>query len=67
MELNRRWLSHFSREIAEMIDFRNAERLFAREISRDLTGHRQDIRGPGHDDFRHGSNLALNPENPGRN
>ncbi len=35
---NREWLSHFPREVAEQIAFRNAERLFKRKISMDLIG-----------------------------
>ncbi|MGI9409527.1 MAG: amidohydrolase family protein, partial [Hyphomicrobiaceae bacterium] len=38
--LNRRWLSHFPRTIAEQIAFRNGERLFKRKVSRDLLGQR---------------------------
>jgi len=37
---NRRWLSHFSRPIAEKIAFRNAERLFGRSVSTELIGKR---------------------------
>ena len=38
--LNRRWLSHFPRDIAEQIAFRNGERLFKRKVSRDLLGQK---------------------------
>ncbi len=37
---NRRWLSRFSRPIAEKIAFRNAERLFGRKVDRALIGQR---------------------------
>jgi len=37
---NRRWLAKLPREIAEKIAYRNAERLFKREISTDLIGTR---------------------------
>lgn len=38
--LNRRWLSHFPRRIAEMVAYKNAERLFGRKVSADLIGQR---------------------------
>lgn len=37
---NRQWLSRFPKRIAEMIAFRNAERLFNRRVSSDLIGKR---------------------------
>lgn len=37
---NRRWLSYLPREVAEKIAYRNAERLFGREISMDQIGTR---------------------------
>ncbi|MCP5074012.1 MAG: amidohydrolase [Rhodobacteraceae bacterium] len=40
IDINRRWLSHFPREIAEKIAYRNAERLFGRKVSNDLLGTR---------------------------
>lgn len=40
IELNREWLSHLPRDAAEKIAYRNAERLFGREISMDLIGTR---------------------------
>ncbi len=38
--MNRRWLSQFPRRVAEMIAYRNAQRLFKREVSRKLIGKR---------------------------
>lgn len=38
IELNRKWLSQFSRPVAERIAFKNAERLFKRKVSRRLLG-----------------------------
>jgi predicted TIM-barrel fold metal-dependent hydrolase len=38
MDLNRRWLSQFPREVAEKIAYRNAETLFGRKVSRQLIG-----------------------------
>ncbi len=38
--LNREWLSHFPREIAERIAYKNAEELFDRKISMDQIGTR---------------------------
>lgn len=38
--VNRRWLSQFSRPIAERIAFGNAERLFGREVGNHLLGKR---------------------------
>jgi predicted TIM-barrel fold metal-dependent hydrolase len=40
MALNRKWLSQFSRPIAEKIAFKNAERLFDRSVNQQLTGTR---------------------------
>jgi len=40
VDLNRRWLGKLPREIAERIAYKNAARLFRREISRDLLGLR---------------------------
>jgi Amidohydrolase len=40
MSINRRWLSQFSRPIAEKIAFRNAERLFGRKVENSLIGKR---------------------------
>lgn len=37
---NRLWLSHFPRDVAEKIAFRNAERLFKRKVDMDLIGTR---------------------------
>ncbi len=37
---NRKWLGRFSREIAEQIAYRNAERLFGRKVGDHLIGHR---------------------------
>lgn len=39
--LNRFWLSQFSRPVAEMIAYKNAERLFGRRVTRDLIGERR--------------------------
>ncbi len=36
MAINRKWLSKFSRAIAESIAYKNAERLFGRKVSNDL-------------------------------
>jgi hypothetical protein len=38
IDLNRRWLSQFPREVAEKIAYRNAETLFGRKVSRQLIG-----------------------------
>ncbi len=38
--LNRKWLSQFSRPIAEQIAYKNAERLFGRKVSTQLLGKR---------------------------
>jgi len=38
--VNRRWLGQFPREIAEMIAYKNAEKLFGRPVNRDLIGKR---------------------------
>jgi predicted TIM-barrel fold metal-dependent hydrolase len=38
IEVNRRWLSQFSRSIAERIAYKNAERLFGREVGNHLLG-----------------------------
>jgi predicted TIM-barrel fold metal-dependent hydrolase len=38
IDLNRRWLSKFPREVAEKIAYRNAEALFGRQVSRQLIG-----------------------------
>jgi predicted TIM-barrel fold metal-dependent hydrolase len=38
MDINRRWLSQFPREVAEKIAYRNAEALFGRKVSRQLIG-----------------------------
>ena len=40
MSSNRRWLSKLPRDVAEKIAFRNAERLFGRDISLQLIGKR---------------------------
>ncbi|MGD1923268.1 MAG: amidohydrolase family protein [Paracoccaceae bacterium] len=40
IDLNREWLSHLPRDVAEKIAFRNAEDLFGRAVSRDLLGTR---------------------------
>jgi predicted TIM-barrel fold metal-dependent hydrolase len=40
ISLNRQWLGHFPRRIAEMIAFGNAERLFNRKIGAELIGQR---------------------------
>lgn len=40
MDLNRRWLSFFPRDIVEKIAYKNAEILFDRKISKDLFGTR---------------------------
>jgi len=40
MDVNRRWLSRFSRPIAEGIAFKNAERLFGRKVDSRLLGSR---------------------------
>jgi predicted TIM-barrel fold metal-dependent hydrolase len=37
---NRQWLSKFPRRIAEQIAYRNAEKLFARKVTRKLIGKR---------------------------
>lgn len=38
--MNRAWLARFPRDLAEKFAYRNAERLFGREVSRDLIGTR---------------------------
>ena len=38
IDLNRRWLSKFPREVAEKIAYRNAEALFGGQVSRQLIG-----------------------------
>jgi predicted TIM-barrel fold metal-dependent hydrolase len=38
IDVNRKWLSQFSRSIAERIAFKNAERLFGRKVSNELLG-----------------------------
>ena len=38
IQMNRRWLSQFSREAAEKIAYRNAEALFGRKVSMQLIG-----------------------------
>jgi predicted TIM-barrel fold metal-dependent hydrolase len=38
MEINRKWLSRFSRSIAESVAYNNAERLFERKVSNQLFG-----------------------------
>lgn len=38
--LNREWLSRFPRRIAELIAYKNAERLFGRKVTQDLIGKR---------------------------
>ena len=40
IDINRRWLSHLPKDIAEMIAYKNAERLFNRKIGRNLIGSR---------------------------
>lgn len=40
MDANRRWLSKLPKSVAEKIAYKNAERLFGREISMDLIGQR---------------------------
>lgn len=40
IDLNRKWLSRFSRPIAERIAYKNAERLFGRKVGRHLLGKR---------------------------
>lgn len=40
MALNRKWLSLLPRDVAEKIAYKNAERLFGREITMDLIGTR---------------------------
>ena len=40
IEMNRRWLSRFSRPIAEKIAYKNAERLFGRKVGDHLLGGR---------------------------
>ena len=40
IDLNRKWLSQFSRPVAERIAFKNAERLFGREVGGRLMGKR---------------------------
>jgi hypothetical protein len=38
IQINRRWLSQFPREVAEKIAYRNAETLFGRQVSMQLIG-----------------------------
>ena len=38
IDMNRRWLSKFPRQVAEKIAYRNAEALFGRKVSRQLIG-----------------------------
>ena len=38
--MNRKWLSRFSRSVAERIAFKNAERLFGRKVGKHLLGRR---------------------------
>jgi len=38
IKINRKWLSRFSRSIAENIAYKNAERLFGRRVSGHLLG-----------------------------
>ncbi len=40
MDSNRLWLSYFPREVAEKIAYKNAERVFSREISMELIGQK---------------------------
>tara|TARA_B100000676_G_C18072661_1_gene845388 strand:+ start:2301 stop:3002 length:702 start_codon:yes stop_codon:yes gene_type:complete len=40
IEVNRKWLSQFSREIAEKIAYKYAERLFGRKVDQNLLGTR---------------------------
>lgn len=40
MKINRKWLSQFSRSIAESVAYKNAERLFGREVNNHLFGTR---------------------------
>jgi len=40
IELNRKWLRQFPRPIAEMIAYKNAERLFGQKVQRSLLGKR---------------------------
>lgn len=40
IDVNRKWLSQFSRSIAERIAFKNAERLFGRKVDNHLLGKR---------------------------
>jgi len=40
IDINRKWLSQFSRSVAERIAYKNAERLFGRKVSNDLLGTR---------------------------
>ncbi|MDH3600182.1 MAG: amidohydrolase, partial [Candidatus Tectomicrobia bacterium] len=40
IDINRRWLSKFPREVAEQIAYRNAEALFGRKVSRQLIGEK---------------------------
>jgi predicted TIM-barrel fold metal-dependent hydrolase len=38
--INRKWLGQFSRSIAESVAYKNAERLFERQVSNQLLGTR---------------------------
>ena len=40
IEVNRQWLSRFSRAIAESVAYKNAERLFGRKVGNHLLGTR---------------------------
>jgi predicted TIM-barrel fold metal-dependent hydrolase len=40
IDLNRRWLSQFRRSVAERIAYKNAQRLFGREVGNHLLGKR---------------------------
>jgi predicted TIM-barrel fold metal-dependent hydrolase len=40
VKINRRWLSQFSRSMAESVAYYNAERLFGRKVSNHLFGTR---------------------------
>jgi len=40
IEVNWKWLSQFTREIAEKISYKNAERFFGRKVDQDLLGTR---------------------------
>jgi len=40
IETNRRWLKQFPRDVAEQVAYKNAERLFGRDVSRESIGTR---------------------------